>query len=65
MSLLNAAKRAFARPLSTSIIAVGAISLLTYSLKLGADTGVEKPSLTAARKMHIESIPMCRLHELI
>lgn len=57
MSLLNIAKRALTRPISSSaFIAVG-IAFLLLSHKTYSDRSVQQP--ITAKKMHIQSIPMC------
>lgn len=60
MSLLNLTKRALTRPISSSaFIAVGIafLSLLLY--KTHSDRSIQQP--VTSRKMHIQSIPMCKL----
>lgn len=57
MSLLNLAKRALTRPISSSaFIAVG-IAFLLLLYKTRSDRSVPQPVTT--KKMHIQSIPMC------
>jgi hypothetical protein len=58
MSLLNLAKRALTRPISSSaFIAVGIALLLLLLHKTRSDREVQQPVNT--KKMHIQSIPMC------
>lgn len=58
MSLLNMTKRALSRPISSSaFIAVGIAFLLLLLHKTRSDREVQQP--VTARKMHIQSIPMC------
>jgi hypothetical protein len=57
MSLLNLAKRALTRPISSSaFIAVG-IAFVLLLHKTYSDRSVQQPVTT--RNMHIQSIPMC------
>ena len=57
MSLLNLAKRALTRPVSSStFIAVG-IAFLLFLYKTRSDRSVPQP--VTIKKMHIQSIPMC------
>jgi hypothetical protein len=57
MSLLNLAKRALTRPISSSaFIAVG-IAFVLLLHKTYSDRLVQQPVTT--RNMHIQSIPMC------
>ena len=56
MSFLTATRSILKRPLSFSAVAVG-IALILWNF-LFADR--ETPQSAAIRKMHIESIPMCR-----
>jgi len=65
MSLLNLTKRALSRPISSSAyIAVGFAFLLLLLHKTRSDRQVQQP--ITAKKMHIQSIPMCEytLHVL-
>lgn len=58
MSLLNLTKRALTRPISSSaFVAVGIAFLLLLLNKTLSDREVQQP--ITARKMHIQSIPMC------
>lgn len=58
MSLLNLAKRAFTRPISSSAsTAVGTAFLVLLLHKILSDHEIQQPVTT--RKMHIQSIPMC------
>lgn len=58
MSLLNLAKRALTRPISSSaFIAVGLAFLLLLRGTL-SDRQTQQP--VTAKKMHIQSIPMCK-----
>lgn len=56
MSFVTAARQTLKRPLISSIFAVGVALLVSCLI---ADPR-KKPTLT--RKMHIESIPMCKLY---
>jgi hypothetical protein len=58
MSLLNIAKRALTRPISSSaFIAVGIALFLVLRGTL-SDHPIQQPTTT--KKMHIQSIPMCK-----
>jgi hypothetical protein len=58
MSLLNIAKRALTRPISSSaFIAVGIALFLVLRGTL-SDHPIQQPTIT--KKMHIQSIPMCK-----
>lgn len=60
MSLLNLTKRAITRPISSSAfitVGIAFLSLLLY--KTPSDRSVQQPANT--KKMHIQSIPMCKL----
>ena len=58
MSLLNLTKRALTRPITSSaFVAVGIAFLLLLLNKTLSDREVQQP--ITARKMHIQSIPMC------
>lgn len=60
MSLLNVAKRAFTRPISSTVsVAVGiALVSVYWAYSSGTDTINTQP--VVARNMHIHSIPMCK-----
>lgn len=60
MSLLNVAKRAFTRPISSTVsVAVGiALVSVYWAYYSGTDTITVQP--VVARQMHIQSIPMCK-----
>jgi hypothetical protein len=57
MSFLTAVRHTFKRPLVQTLIAVS-LAFLSWYYFSEADLFNPKPSITA-RKMHIESIPMC------